>query len=281
MTSGESTGTAKAKKKSGRKEEVSTSKVSVQDVTFSSKSLGRETKYRILLPAGYAESAHRYPVLYLLHGVFGGSENWETLTDLTRYAASTQLIIVMPDARNSWYVNSATEPTQRYEDFITQELISQVDGSWRTLQSNHRRAVAGLSMGGYGALKFAIKNPDLFGVAASISGAFNGPHDLEAKREDLRIDLQKAYGPAGSKTRKENDLFELLPNADAKLLPYFYLDCGTSDDFCEVNRRFAALLNARGTRYEYHEVPGEHSWQYWDRRISVVLPLVDKMLKAG
>jgi putative tributyrin esterase len=136
-------------------------------------------------------------------------------------------------------------------------------------------------MGGYGALKFAAKNMDTFAVAASISGAFSGPHDLDTRREDLRDDLRKAFGPAGSKTRRENDLLELLSQADAKLLPYFYLDCGTSDEFCEVNRRLTNLLCSLGARYEYHEVPGGHSWQYWDQRIAVVLPIINRMLKAG
>ena len=278
-TSSSSTGATRAKSKS-----VSPSAripVTVQDVEFHSKALGRSTKYRIVLPSGYSESAHRYPVLFLLHGVFGSSENWETLTDLSRYAASTDLIIVMPDAANSWYVNSATKPEERYEDFLIQDILPEVDSRWRTLRSSHRRAITGLSLGGYGALKFAIKNPDTFAVAASISGAFTGPADLDDKREDLRDDLRTAFGAPGTPIRGENDLFQLVPKTDPKLLPYFYLDCGTADEFCETNRRFAALLCSRGARYEYHEVPGCHSWQYWDQRIAIVLPLINKMLKPA
>lgn len=269
------------KKSAKSKPGSSPSRVSVQDVAFASKALGREAKYRVVLPVGYAETAHRYPVLYLMHGVFGGSENWETLTDLTRYAAGTDLIIVMPDAGNSWYVNSATDATEQYEDLIGQELIPHVDEHWRTLRSSHRRAIAGLSMGGYGAVKFALKNLNMFSVAASISGAFDGPLDLDTRREDLCHDLRKAFGAPDSDTRRENDVFELLTRADAKTLPYFYLDCGTTDEFCDVNRRLATMLCARGARYEYHEVPGAHSWQYWDQRIAIVLPLIDKMLRAG
>ncbi len=255
--------------------------VSVQDVTFTSKSLGRDSKYRIILPPDYNHTTHRYPVLYLLHGVFGGSENWETLTGVSRYAATAGLVIVMPDAGNSWYVNSATSPSDCFEDFLVQDLIPHVEDRWRTLRSTHRRAIAGLSMGGYGALKFAIKNPGLFAIAASISRAFNGPLDLDSRREDLRDDLRKAFGSQNSRTRSDNDLFRLLPAADAKFLPYFYLDCGASDEFCEVNRRLASLLCSRGLRYEYHEVPGEHSWQYWDERIAHLLPLISKKLGAS
>ena len=278
-TSSSSAGASRARSKS-----VSPSvriPVTVHDAEFHSGALGRTAKYRIVLPSGYNESAHRYPVLFLLHGVFGSSENWETLTDLSRYAASTDLIIVMPDAANSWYVNSATMPEARYEDFIMQDLLPEVDSRWRTLRSSHRRAIAGLSMGGYGALKFAIKYPDTFAVAASISGAFTGPADLDDKREDLRNDLRAAFGTPGSSIRAENDLFQLVPKTNSRLLPYFYMDCGTADEFCETNRRFAALLCSHGARYEYHEVPGCHSWQYWDQRIAILLPLVNKILRPA
>jgi putative tributyrin esterase len=255
--------------------------VTVKDRTFASRSLGREAKYRVVLPANYGSTSHRYPVLFLLHGVFGGFENWETLTDVTRYAGASEIIIVTPDAANSWYVNSATEPLQRYEDFIIQDLIPDVDEAFRTLRSSHRRAIAGLSMGGYGALKFAIKYPSTFDFAGSISGAFNGSYDLDAQREDLRDDLLKAFGPAGSSTRRENDIFEILRKADPKQLPYLYLDCGTGDEFCDVNRRLTAALRECGARYEYHEVPGDHSWQYWDQRIATLLPIVSKMITAA
>lgn len=280
-TSSSSANAARAKSKSVQPSGPAAGKVTVQNVEFNSKALSRTTKYRVVLPHGYAESSHRYPTLYLLHGVFGSSENWETLTDLTRYAASTDFVIVMPDAGNSWYVNSATKSRDRFEDFLIQDLLSDVETRFRTLRSSHRRAIAGLSMGGYGAVKFAIKFPDTFAVAASISGAFTGPLDLDTSREDLRDDLRAAFGESGSATRRENDLMHLLPKADPKLLPYFYLDCGTADEFCEVNRRLAALLCSRGTRYEYHEVPGAHSWQYWDQRIAVVLPLVNKILRPA
>ncbi len=256
------------------------SRLTVQDVVFQSAAIERDSKYRILLPHGYSESAHRYPVLYLLHGVFGASENWETLTNLSKYASSTELIIVMPDAGNSWYVNSSTNHKHRFEDLVIHDLIQEVEGRWRTLRSSHRRAIAGLSMGGYGAFKFAIKYPDTFAIAASISGAFNGPQDLDSRRDDLRDDLLAAFGPQGSKNRTANDLFELFPKANPGSLPYFYLDCGNGDEFCEVNRRFAALLCSHNARYEYHEFPGAHSWQYWDRRIAAVLPMIDKMLSS-
>lgn len=258
-----------------------TKQVTVQDVVFESSALSRTSKYRVLLPPGYSESSYRYPLLVLLHGVFGSSENWETLTHLSRYANAADLIIAMPDAGNSWYVNSAAKPQDRFEDFLLQDLLPDVESRWRILRSSHRRAIAGLSMGGYGALKYAIKYPDTFAVAASISGAFSGPLDLETDRPDLADDLNAAFGAAGSTTRRENDLFQLLAKANTKQLPYFYLDCGIGDEFCNVNRKLAATLRTIGARYEYHELPGEHSWEYWDRRISVALPMIDKMLRPA
>jgi putative tributyrin esterase len=278
----ESNPAATAKKKSGPQRNLNVAPaISPEDRTFASRALGRQVTYRVVLPAEYHSTGHRYPVLFLLHGVFGGFENWETLTDVARYSAGAEVIIVTPDAGNSWYVNSATDPNQRYEDFIIQDLISEVDATYRTLRSSHRRAIAGLSMGGYGALKFAIKYPGTFDFAGSISGAFNGTFDLDAHRADLRDDLLKAFGPAGSPTRKENDIFELVRSADVEQLPYFYLDCGTEDEFCDVNRRLTSALRERGAPYEYHEVPGGHSWRYWDQRISALLPIVSKMITAA
>lgn len=249
----------------------------VRDQAFISKVLGRETRYRILLPKGYDQTTGRYPVLYLLHGALGGYENWETRTDLTNYAANLPLIIVMPDAGNSWYVNSATEPN-RMEDFIVDELIPTIDQQWRTIRSPHRRAIAGLSMGGYGALKFAMKYPGMFAVAASISGAISGPSDLENQRPDLKANIEKAFGPAGSPVRAQNDLIALARASQPASTPYLYLDCGSSDFLLDSNRRLVSALSDAKLAYEYHEVAGAHTWSFWDARLPIVLDLVTRKI---
>ena len=248
----------------------------LQDRVFLSESLGREMHYRVLLPTGYAESARSFPVLYLLHGWHGDYKNWSTLTDLTHYAEKLPIIIVMPDASDSWYVNSATSPQEKFEQYIIRDLIEEVDQHWRTLRSSHRRAIAGLSMGGYGAVKFALKYPAPFALAGSISGAFNATEmPLSESRADLAPSLQSAFGDAGSPARADNDVYTAVERAVPASIPYLYLDCGNRDvSFLEPNRRLVSKLSERGLIYEYHETPGAHTWHYWDSRLPELLTVV-------
>ncbi|HYG99042.1 MAG TPA: alpha/beta hydrolase family protein [Terriglobales bacterium] len=243
----------------------------VQDVTFHSASLGRDMHYRILLPADYAQSTRRYPVVYLLHGLYGSHENWETRTNVVKYARALPIIIVMPDAGDSWYVNSATQPQDRYEDYIIKDLLTEVENRFRVLRLRSARMIAGLSMGGYGALKFALKNPQTFGMAASMSGAFNAPAELGAERPDFAQKLQEVFGELQSAARTDNDLLLLIAKQKPGAVPYLYIDCGTADYFLAANRRVAAALAAQHVAYEYHELPGIHDWEFWNRQVESVL----------
>ena len=239
--------------------------VRVQDGAFHSAALDREMKYRVLLPCFYQSGSGRFPVLYLLHGLYGDYVNWDTRTNLGRYALRYQLIVVMPDAGDSWYTNSATDPKDKFEDYIAKDLIAEIDGKFRTLRDRHSRGIAGLSMGGYGALKIALRYHGDFVFAGSLSGALNAPLELGDKRPEFRDQLLKVFGPLGSMVRADNNLFSLFQSANTKDLPYFYLACGSADDFLQVNRDFAAQLSPRGVAYEYHETAGGHGWDYWDR----------------
>lgn len=232
--------------------------------------------YRILLPADYFQSVKHYPVLILLHGWHGDYKNWTTLTNLGAYAEKLPIIIVMPDAGDSWYVNSASSPQDKFERYIVRDLVDDVDQNWRTLRNPHRRAVAGLSMGGYGALKFGFKYPEVFAFAGSISGAFNAPaQELENTRSDLRPSLQQAFGAPTSSVRLENDIYALADRAAPNSTPYLYVDCGTRDvTFFLSNRAMMAKLSDRGFVYEYHEYPGVHNWQYWDEHLPDLLHAV-------
>jgi S-formylglutathione hydrolase FrmB len=258
----------------------SSAKSRLQGRTFQSQALGRAMKYRVWLPAGYFNGTKRYPVLYLLHGWAGDETNWSTLTKLTKYADTLPVIIVMPDGQNSWYVDSISDETEKFEAYVMQDLIQAIEQSWRTVHGREGRAIAGLSMGGYGAVKEALKHPEMFQVAASLSGAFNAASlELEEEREDLRPSLAKAFGPERSETRQQNDLFALAQKADVKATPYLYIDCGNQDEsFLEPNRKLAAILSQRKFAYEYHEFPGVHDWQYWDKRLPAVLSLVRQKL---
>jgi putative tributyrin esterase len=254
----------------------------LQDRVFQSQSLAREMHYRILLPTNYPASARSYPVLYLLHGWHGDHTNWTTLTDLTHYAEKLPIIIVMPDANDSWYVNSATVPQDKYEQYIIRDLIAEVDQHWRTLRSPHRRAIAGLSMGGYAAVKFALKYPGTFGIAGSISGAFNATEtELSTSRADLAPSLDAAFGASNSTVRAENDVSEAATRAVPATTPYLYLDCGTRDvSFLQANRTLVSKLSQRNLSYEYHETPGAHTWEYWDTRLPNMLTVIVKKIAA-
>jgi putative tributyrin esterase len=247
----------------------------VHDITVQSAALHRPVKVRVLLPAGYAHSKQSYPVLYLLHGLYGDYTNWDKLTRLEEYTRRMPLIVVMPDAGNSWYVNSATVPGDKFEDFLVADVVPAIERQYRVLADRRHRAIAGLSMGGYGAMKYALKYPGMFSVAGSFSGALNAPLDLAQQEPKFAQYLDPVFGAPGSPTRAQNDLLALARDADPQAMPYFYLDCGTSDPyFIPVNRAFTALLRERGIAYEYHELPGAHDWQYWDRRLPVFLRLL-------
>ena len=252
----------------------------VQDGAFHSAALDREMKYRILLPCRYQTGSGRFPVLYLLHGLYGDYLNWDTRTNLERYAQEYELIVVMPDAGDSWYTNSATDSGDKFEDYIAKDMVAEIDGKFRTLRSRHARAIAGLSMGGYGALKIALRYPDDFAFAGSLSGALNAPQDLGDRQPAVRKQLLKVFGAPGSVVRADNNVFSMFQNAGAKDLPYFYVACGSADDFLPVNRDFVAQLASRGAVYEYHETAGGHSWDYWDQSLPDLLRAVADVVSS-
>jgi putative tributyrin esterase len=255
--------------------------LTVKNGTFHSASLGHDMRYLIYLPQNYAPSERRFPVLYLLHGIYGKFTDWDTQSHLRHYAQNLDLIIVMPDAGDSWYVNSASAPQNRFEDYIVKDVIQEVDGNYRTLAVRESRAIAGVSMGGYGALNLALKHPELFAFAGSLSGALNAPTDLGPRQPDFQANLLLVFGLAGSATRAENDIFVLLKHADVSRLAYIYLVCGRSDPFFPLNQQFAAQLLEQHAHYEFHQAPGAHEWKFWDRAAKNLLPAVMQKLKPS
>lgn len=246
-----------------------------------SAALGREMKYRVLLPEGYDSSLERYPVLYLLHGLGGSYTDWTTRSNVAEYSRTLPLIIVMPDGGNQWYTNAA-DGSARFEDYMTTDLPADVVAKYRTINSRYGRAIAGLSMGGYGALKLALKRPAAFAMVGSFSGALEATRDGVLERLIGAAEAERMrtiFGPAGGKTRAENDVFSLAAALKPAAAPYIYIDCGIADNaLIDANREIVAALHKAGAAYEYHEVAGAHTWDYWDRRIREFLPLVVKRL---
>ena len=261
-------------------------KPSVETVQFRSQLVNAVLPYNVVLPPGYRVSrTTRYPVLYLLHGHAGHYTDWITRTNVADYAAQYRMIVVMPEGNNSWYVDSAGVATDKYESYILRELIPDVDKRFRTIQARYGRAVAGLSMGGYGAIKYGLKYPATFVFAASMSGAFGVTRYTENEMGGSNWEpFLKIFGPPGSDARKANDVFEIarsLSPARVGTLPYFYFDCGTEDaaQHFKPNRELSELFLEKKIAHEYRELPGTHSWAYWDQQVQEVLRIAARQVR--
>lgn len=251
--------------------------------TLRSELMRRDVPFRVLLPESYGLSGRRYAVLYLLHGLFGSCDNWLELTRITDHSREMELIIVMAEGGDGWYTDSATAEDERHESYVVRELMPEIERRFRC--DAERRGVAGLSMGGYGALKFALKYPGTFVFAGSMSSAFVAPRlsreDCPSVFEELLPSAERAFGERDSQVRIENDLFCIIKNMPPEgrvQTPYIYLDCGIEDSFLETNRELAELLRNLGIRHEYHEEPGGHDWDYWDRQLKKLLSVAAGIL---
>jgi len=259
----------------------------VETVKFESKLVNAVLPYNVVLPKDYDTArATRYPVLYLLHGLTGHYSDWAARTNVADYASQYRLIVVMPEGNDGWYTDSATVATDKYESYILKELIPDVQQRYRTIEARYGRSIAGLSMGGYGSIKFGLKSPATFVFAGSMSGAFGvtrfGEKEIGGSGWESSM---KLFDPVGSDTRKANDLFEIinnLPAAKLNSLPYFYFDCGTEDSerIFPFNRELAAVMVAKKIPHEYRELPGDHSWGYWDQQVREVLKIAASKMKA-
>lgn len=258
--------------------------------SINSKLMARRMPYQILLPKNYEiEKQARFPVLYLLHGLSGNYKNWFEKTKIQDYAAQHRIIIITPEGGDGWYSDSATAPNDKYESYIIQELVPEIDKTFRTVAEKRGRAIAGLSMGGFGALKFGVKYPESFALAASMSGymmaASYQTMDELPRNEWLRKPILAAFGDPSSQTRKENDLFKLLsemPPEKVSGLPFLYLDCGTEDGLGLVpsNQQLAQILLTRKIPHEYRQLPGKHGWDYWNQQVREILRLSEKVFAS-
>jgi S-formylglutathione hydrolase FrmB len=243
--------------------------VALRDLRFYSRALGREMAYRAVLPARVPD-APRLPVAYLLHGAGGAGRNWTSYSDVARFAEQG-LILVMPDAGSSYYVNAVEKPQDRYEDYIVSDLIPDVETRLPAAPGRGSRAVVGVSMGGYGAVKLALSHPELFAFAGGMSSAIDVPTRRFAARRFLQYRRHAAiFGPWGSSERRARDPFVLARTADAATSPYFFLSCGDREGLLPSNRRFAELLADRRIRHEFHVVRGGHDWYQWDAQLATV-----------
>jgi putative tributyrin esterase len=259
------------------------------DVELKSALLHRTINYQVLYPIKYhypENRERRFPVLYLLHGLTGHSTNWLEKTRVALYATHYDLFIVMVEGGDGWYTDSSTVPADKYESYILRELIPDVEKRFRASGQREGRAVAGLSMGGYGAIKFGLKHPEMFGMAASMSGAFGAASWSEKELTTpgvIRDSVLNTFGPVDSSTRATNDIYKLVRELAAKKttpLPYIYFDCGTEDFLFSENRALASLFVELKIPHEYRQLPGTHNWTYWDTQVQEILKLAAQKLRS-
>ena len=253
----------------------------VSEQKLASRLMGRDMPYRVIVPQRYNESAQsRYPVVFLLHGLTGHYNNWTELTKLANYLAGYDIIVVTPEGGDGWYTDSVSSANEKWESYIVKELIPEVDNKFRTLAIREKRAIAGLSMGGFGSLKLGLKYPDKFVLAGSFSGALGAAQITEKQFPGaIGKTIDGIFGPADSETRKSNDIFSIVRDLSPekmKAIPFIYLDCGTEDFLFQNNREFVDLLIEKKVPHEYRQLPGVHDWKYWDKQVQEFLRIANR-----
>lgn len=250
---------------------------------FFSDVLGLSTSMTVILPqattsqigmAGVTSASGRHPTLYLLHGLSDDDSVWTRRTSLERYVAPLGLAVVMPQVHRSFYTDQVHG--LRYGTFLVEELPRVAAEFFPLSAERSDTFVAGLSMGGYGALTWALRRPDRFAAAAVLSGALD-PDRIRAGRDgdrdaELRSTFEACFGDAPV-AGTQHDVFWLLEDAGPAPLdaPALYVGCGTEDPLVDVNRRFADSATRLGWDVTTDIGPGDHDWDYWDARIQDVL----------
>ena len=244
---------------------------------FHSASLNKQTQVNIIIPASKQQPAPR-KTLWLLHGLTDDHSGWVRYTGIEKYAAAYNLNVVMPNVDRSWYTNTAYGAN--YFDFVAQELPAFCCKHF-TEFSNAREEnlVAGLSMGGYGALKLALTYPEQYSACISLSGSLDVTrkgrrYNFDEWRSIFGFEMASADELAGT----PHDLFYLAEQAAKtdKALPALYLWCGTEDSLIEINGRFHDHLRALDIAHTYEYSEGDHSWKWWDKHIQSGLDVVLK-----
>lgn len=245
-------------------------------------------RHVVYLPPGFGDD-QALPTVYLLHGTFSRGLDWiekaharDTLDRLIGERRIRPMLVVMPDSANSWYVDSAAlGGPGDYESAILRDLIAHVDRRWRSDTRRERRAIAGISMGGYGALRFAFARPDLFSAAAAMSGAFwtrfqqgRVPEErlqaIFARSFGVPFDRPRfvALGPVGMAGRHR------MPDP-----PAVFFIAGREDQFRALDeaRDVARSLRELGIESEMDDVAGDHEWGTWERALPAVLLFVERV----
>jgi putative tributyrin esterase len=251
--------------------------VTVTDVRFSSAGIDGMPWYRALVPK--AGPQERLPVLYLLHGANSGPVEVMERSEVVNLAADERLIVVIPEAEYSYYTNAKHKRHARWEDAITLDLPRDVERRFPVLKGREHTGIAGISMGGYGAVKLTLKHPEQYGFAGSMSGAL----DITRRQASLRRwgqtwRIWTIFGVRES-TRRDEDVFELLDHIRDPHSARWFDSCGQDDPLHGVNERFMRHMRERGVEVEAMTTPNGHDWQSWNAAMPTLFRTAAKTLR--
>lgn len=256
----------------------------VQDINFFSYTLNMCMEMKVIMPQNKSnnrkseQQPQDYRILYLLHGMTDDHTMWMRRSKIEQYVRDKNMIVVMPNVHLSWYTN--TQYAGRYWDFISQELIDIChDLLPHISRKREDHIVAGLSMGGYGAIKLAFKRADYFAYGASLSGVLDIVSNLKVKRENQQLvtteSMEKAkywkgiFGEIND--RSPDDILELVKEDTAKNNSYYFISCGLQDTLLNHSLTFERMCRAKSYQITTDYTNGKHDWVYWDTQIVKVL----------
>ncbi len=240
-----------------------------------------------LLPPGAVRKQGPFPTLYLLHGLLGSEYDWVTGTPIRRWAEERDLAVVMPAGENSHYVDR-TDAHVNFGEFVGSELVALTREIFPLSKRREDTFLAGLSMGGYGALRNGLKYSERFGSIA----AFSVPNPLETMRrfkaesgkltESKRF-FESNFGPSDQIAGSDKDILRLAEKLcqEEQELPKLFLACGSSDPLLQGNRRLASVLQELGYYTHYEEMAGGHDWDFWTAALRMLLDWLPLEANAG
>lgn len=243
------------------------SAATVDTIETSSAVMKKKIKAVVVRPDAYAE-IKALPVVYLLHGYGGKYSDWiKKVPALAELADSYKLMIVCADGNiGSWYFDVPGNPEWQYETYVSKELVGWIDGHYKTIADRNGRGIAGLSMGGHGALMLALKHPDVFSAVGSMSGGV----DLRPFPNNWEIKKRLGSLSENPEAWEKNSVTNMLHLAEPGRLDIM-VDCGTEDFFYKVNLEMHEKMLMRNIEHTYIARPGTHNWPYWSNAVKYQL----------